>query len=64
MSAGNPYPEPGERVQGIWDQAPHGVLVTARYSDYRGRIVADVNWDSGSKSRNLDIEMIEKEPTT
>jgi hypothetical protein len=64
VTAENPYPEAGERVQGIWDQAPHGVLVTAHYSDYQGRLVADVNWDSGSKSRNLDIEMIEKETTT
>lgn len=64
MSINNPYPEPGDRVQGIWDQAPHGVLIRTQYIHSRGLTVADVNWDSGSQSRNIDLEMIEKEPTT
>lgn len=59
----NPYPVPGERVQGIWDMAPHGAVTAVRFSPkhHRGITVVDVDWDDGSKSYNLDIEMIEKE---
>lgn len=64
LASENPYPVAGERVQGIWADAPHGVLLETRYSDNRGMTVADVQWDSGSRSWNLDLEMIEKEKTT